>query len=148
MEDYLPITKRRVPSNGFKKGKSGNPKGRPKGKQSISTYLKKYLTAKIKVTHPISGKDMKMPVAEILALKLISIAVKGQGDRLAIMDIINRLEGVLSSHITSEGQIEKSVNVYNIINNLKEGELLEYLKSNRSSSEANSSEGASEQISD
>ena len=76
-----------------KPGETHNPNGRPKGSKNISTYLRALLEESLEVHNPISGQKEKKKIAEILAIKLATIALKGEGDRQAINDVIDRLEG-------------------------------------------------------
>ena len=78
----------------FKPGESGNPAGRPKGGKNLSTILQKIVDGNAAT---IFGKD-KIPssmhdktVGELLMLKLVALGIKD--DRMAIGDVIDRLEG-------------------------------------------------------
>lgn len=57
----------------FKKGKSGNPKGRPKKQDDIYMLLQRVLRRKVRV----SGADRKMPIREALIRKLRERALSG-----------------------------------------------------------------------
>ena len=57
----------------FKKGKSGNPKGRPKKKDDIFTLLQRVLKRKVRV----NGADQQMPIREALIRKLRELALSG-----------------------------------------------------------------------
>ncbi|MFO8126532.1 DUF5681 domain-containing protein [Yoonia sp.] len=63
----------------FKKGKSGNPKGRPKKKDDLYTLLQRVLKRKVRV----SGAGQQMQVREALIRKLRELALSG--DRRAIV---------------------------------------------------------------
>lgn len=77
----------------WKKGQSGNPKGRPKGAISISSLLKKVLDRKITVKEiELTGeKDCKKKVQELIAMKLASEALNGNVQ--AAKEIFDRIEG-------------------------------------------------------
>jgi hypothetical protein len=81
----------------YKKGQTGNPNGRPKGGKNISTYLKLLMDEEMSTTDMFSQKkSMKKTVADIIAVKLIALAIKsnkGKGDLAAINTIMDRLEG-------------------------------------------------------
>jgi len=62
----------------FRKGKSGNPKGRPKKSEDIYTVLNRALSRKVTV----QGVDRKIPMREALILKLRELALSG--DRRAL----------------------------------------------------------------
>lgn len=59
----------------FQKGKSGNPKGRPKGAKSASTIARELFLKPVTVI--ANGKPKKMPVFAALVAKLISAAMNG-----------------------------------------------------------------------
>jgi hypothetical protein len=59
----------------FEKGKSGNPKGRPKGSQNLKTALKAAFDQKIPLTK--NGKSTKLLVIEALTTKLLAMALSG-----------------------------------------------------------------------
>lgn len=66
----------------FKKGRSGNPRGRPKKKEDeIMTLLKKILNEKIPVT--IHGEKVEISQYEALMRSILSQATKGHGPSLA-----------------------------------------------------------------
>jgi len=101
----------------FQKGKSGNPKGRPKSgkskkEQSILAILKKYQNEKVLVTE--NGKTQKIPKIAVAAKQLINKAAAGDEKaireltRIALIEERNRpklrwLEGVdeeqLKNHV-------------------------------------------------
>lgn len=59
----------------FQKGKSGNPKGRPKGAKSIKTIVEDRLSQKIMVT--IGGKKKSLTKKEAIIEHMIANALKG-----------------------------------------------------------------------
>jgi len=61
----------------FKKGESGNPKGRPKGSLNRSTIVRKWLEALENAKNPITGKLESMSQEDIITLALIKKARKG-----------------------------------------------------------------------
>lgn len=84
------------PTNGFKKGKSGNPKGRPKSEWTWSGILREFADQELK------GKTKKEWVAE----SLYNQAIKG--NVVAIKEIGDRLEGkTLPSERPSEQDIAR-----------------------------------------
>ncbi len=60
----------------FPPGKSGNPKGRPKGAKSAQDIWLEVFLKPVTVTH--NGKTTKKPVIIALAWKLIAAAMKGE----------------------------------------------------------------------
>jgi Family of unknown function (DUF5681) len=59
----------------FQKGKSGNPKGRPKGSKSPSTLANEMFLKLVTVT--VNGKPTKMPVIAALIARMLSAAMNG-----------------------------------------------------------------------
>ncbi len=60
----------------FKKGKRGNPKGKPKGARSIAVCLDDALSSK--VTHTENGKSRKVPRLQAIMHRLSSDALRGE----------------------------------------------------------------------
>lgn len=61
----------------FKKGQSGNPKGRPKGSKNRSTIIKKWLEVEEKAINPITGEEELLSQEDIISLQAIGKARKG-----------------------------------------------------------------------
>lgn len=59
----------------FKKGQSGNPKGRPRGSQNLATLLDKLMDTDILVSS--GGKQQKLTRQEAMLLSQINKAMKG-----------------------------------------------------------------------
>ncbi|WP_170331374.1 DUF5681 domain-containing protein [Ruegeria arenilitoris] len=59
----------------FKKGRSGNPKGRPKGAKGVNASLKRELEAKITVRE--GNREVRISKAEAIAKRLTAGALKG-----------------------------------------------------------------------
>lgn len=75
----------------FAKGKSGNPKGYPKGRPNMTTLLRHWLDQKEWIINPMTGEAIKISVADTVLLALITQARKGNVQ--AINAIQDRLEG-------------------------------------------------------
>ena len=75
----------------FKKGESGNPKGRPEGTLNAKTIIKKWLEAKDKFRNPITGEEEHLSQYDIIAIQQIAKARKG--DTKAFEAVLDRVEG-------------------------------------------------------
>ena len=86
----------------FEKGKSGNPKGRPKGARSLSTILREMLEEPIEIV--VDGKKERREFREVIIRKLLKKA--NDGDIRAIQEIFDRVEGRAQQKIdhTSGGE--------------------------------------------
>lgn len=83
-------------STQFKKGQSGNPKGRKKGTLSLTTLLRKELARIVD-----DGKGNKTQRAIRFVQKLMDNADAGNG--VAIREVYNRVEGVQAKTLKIEG---------------------------------------------
>ncbi len=59
----------------FKKGQSGNPRGRRKGSKNISTLLTDAMLRRVTLT--VNGQVTTMPVLDALAIQSVNSAVSG-----------------------------------------------------------------------
>jgi hypothetical protein len=75
----------------FKKGKSGNPKGYPKGQLNASTIIKYWLGQKEVIENPITGKIERLTQTDIVTLTTIAHARKG--NMAAVRELLDRTEG-------------------------------------------------------
>jgi hypothetical protein len=67
----------------FRKGSSGNPKGRPKGSVSLEGLTRKFAMKKQVVK--IGGKRQKLSRLEIIVLKLTALAASGKPAAVRLM---------------------------------------------------------------
>jgi hypothetical protein len=89
------VSRKRKPSEGavgygrppkatqFKKGKSGNPKGRPKGSRPIGAVLQDVLSQRIPVTE--NGKTRRLPALEVMLRRLANDAMRSEPVALKLM---------------------------------------------------------------
>ena len=79
---------RRPPASGqFKKGSSGNPKGRPKGSKNFLTLLDKELAQTIVVTE--NGKKKKVSRMQAMVKRIVAGAL--QGDQKSLLTLVEIL---------------------------------------------------------
>jgi hypothetical protein len=76
----------------FRKGTTGNPKGRPKGSKNMSTYLME--AARDQVTATIGGKRRKISKIQATAMQLATKAASG--DQAAINKFLDWMDQVES----------------------------------------------------
>jgi len=93
----------------FKKGQSGNPKGKPKGTVSITTHLKRLMNKKISVPE-LTGSDDKLTVKELIALRLIKDAIDGKHHAQNI--ILERLEGKVTQKVEQNTTVVDMPSIY------------------------------------
>lgn len=82
----------------FKKGRSGNPRGRPKGTLNVATTLRKALSAPVKVTE--RGKSKTMTKLDVAIQQQTNKAAAGDGRALKLL-------GQLLREATDEGAATK-----------------------------------------
>ena len=86
----------------FKKGQSGNPKGRPKGSLDSATIIRKWLEAKSEYTNPITKKKELGQLFDEVVIGLIAKARKG--DARAFEALLDRAEG----RVTQKHEIKEA----------------------------------------
>lgn len=74
----------------FRKGQSGNPKGRPKGAKGLNASLKRELESKITIRE--GNREIRVSKAEAMAKRLATSALKG--DMKALMALL-KIDAVL-----------------------------------------------------
>lgn len=92
---------RRPPPGGqFKKGASGNPKGRPKGSKNFFTLLEQELNQMITVNE--GGRRKTVTRMQAIVMRLISAALQGDPKAVAaLLDLLRRNGG--GEQATPEG---------------------------------------------
>lgn len=87
-------------STQFKKGQTGNPKGRPKGARGLKTDLFEELSAKVSVIE--NGKTQKITKQRVVIKRLVEKAAKGD------MRAVTKLIDLNIAMFGLEGEIAKS----------------------------------------
>lgn len=121
-QSALPNTRVIIGRNGaeltpFEPGKSGNPKGRPKGRLNLKTIMKRLLDEETLVE--INGKRFTMSRAEFMMLEKFRLATssENEGVRLrAIMDIEDRMDGTPVQSDTKADQTDEKPIIWVIPN--------------------------------
>lgn len=78
----------------FKKGTSGNPKGRRKGARNEATILRELMEQKVEVRQ--SGKTRKFIVLEALLRKLVDDAFKNNHNAMKL--VLDRYRSIAAAH--------------------------------------------------
>src|SRR6266851_8865101 len=80
----------------FKKGESGNPKGRPKGSKNVATLLEKELKQRVMITE--NGRRRSITKQEAMVKHLVNKAVSGDRPLMQLLlDEIRLLEARVAS---------------------------------------------------
>lgn len=88
----------------FKPGRSGNPRGRPKGARGVARLLSDTLAQKITVTE--GGQSRRISKLEALILSLVTKAIKGDVRAMApLLKLIQAYEG------TSEREDDRGLTI-------------------------------------
>lgn len=92
----------------FKPGKSGNPKGRPKGTRNFNTDLDEILRKKIPVTKDGTRKNVSTQLAALM--RLADKALKGDGPSLSKFLDLAKQRGDEQEMQASERKLSKEEN--------------------------------------
>lgn len=91
--DYVVGYRRPPKATQFAPGKSGNPRGRPKGRRSVGAVLHDILQQKIAVTE--HGKTRRIPALEVMLRRLANDAMRS--DQRAIKLLLSLLDRYAAS---------------------------------------------------
>jgi hypothetical protein len=109
------------PHTRFRKGQSGNPKGRPKGAKSFATEVQEELDARVPITE--NGKSLKITKRKAVAKQLVNKSAAGDFKAMpTLLDQIQVLEGRSESDLTDDalGQPEDALVMESIIRRIRE----------------------------
>jgi hypothetical protein len=81
--DYVIGYRRPPKATRFTAGKSGNPKGRPKGSRSVGAMLQGIIQQKIAVTE--NGKTRRIPALEVMLRRLVNDAMRSDPRALKLL---------------------------------------------------------------
>jgi hypothetical protein len=93
-----------IPNNKpFKKGQSGNPNGRPKGRRNRATLVREWLEVAQNVKNPLTGEMEQLEQQDLIVLALIKKA--RSGDVQAARELMDSAHGkvVQITDITTGG---------------------------------------------
>lgn len=94
----------------FKKGKSGNPRGRPKKQDNVYTLLQRVLKRKVRQ----KGSERQIPVSEALIRKLREQALSGDSRAINLQRRIMDEAGVnQTEHFDPEEKKQRVLNALN-----------------------------------
>lgn len=115
----------------YKKGKSGNPKGRPRGSRNMAVLFRKGLDDKVAITE--KGKQKKITVREAIVQRALIEAMKGKDKA------IERIMKIYARHFKAEedlpAQAVKAQEAY--LETLSVEELQEIIKKYNAAAEEN-----------
>jgi hypothetical protein len=80
----------------FKKGQSGNPKGRPKGTKNFKTDLEEELKEQVKITE--DGRDDLISKQRVIVKRLVQKAINGD---MRAVEILTKL---VAQHLNSDSE--------------------------------------------
>jgi hypothetical protein len=83
VSDYVVGYGRPPKKTQFKKGKSGNPRGRPKGTRTVGAVLQDILGQRIAVTE--NGRTRRLPALEVMLRRLANDAMRNEPAALKLM---------------------------------------------------------------
>lgn len=95
-----------------KKGEIRNPNGRGKGHLNVKTRMLKLFKTVVEQQNPLTGKDEKFTVDEMLDMALVGKALSG--DVPAYREIMDRVEGKIVTPIEVDGLNNETDIVLNI----------------------------------
>ena len=89
----------------FKKGKSGNPRGRPRKQEDLDTVLHRVLNRKVRV----KDDDQTMPIRDALMRKLRELALQGDRQALALQRRIIDESGIADPNSCSPDEKKRRI---------------------------------------
>jgi len=82
----------------FAAGKSGNPRGRPKGSRTLGAVLQDILRQKIAVTE--NGETRRIPALEVMLRRLVNDALRSDGKAMKLLlSLVDRYADVTEAKV-------------------------------------------------
>lgn len=91
----------------WKKGQSGNPRGRPKGRTNVRNFVEWWLSQETQITNPIPGHKAPKFKGKVIDEILLALLAKARkGNVAAISELFDRLDGRpgTSLDLTTKGE--------------------------------------------
>lgn len=101
-----PVSEKALMAHRWKKGQSGNPKGRARGTK-LKTRLKNILKQEIEMICPFSDQMESKEVGEWLMLKLVGSGLRE--DIQSIREIMDRVDGPIQKAVQEENTESEDV---------------------------------------
>ena len=89
----------------FKKGKSGNPRGRPRKREDLNTVLHRLLNRKVRV----KDNDQRLAIRDALIWKLREMALQGDKQALALQRRIIEDSGIADPDAISPEELREKL---------------------------------------
>ncbi|NKW71434.1 hypothetical protein HGD85_00245 [Rhodobacteraceae bacterium R_SAG10] len=89
----------------FKKGKSGNPRGRPRKPKDLNTVLQQVLNRKVR----IRDEERKIPIRDALIGKLRELALQGDKQALSLQRRIVEEADLAHTDVHAAAEIKEKV---------------------------------------
>jgi len=89
----------------FRKGKSGNPRGRPRKPKDLNTVLQQVLNRKVR----IRDEERRMPIRDALIWKLLELALQGDKQALSLQRQIIEEAGLAQTDVHDPEAIREKV---------------------------------------
>ena len=85
----------------FQKGKSGNPKGRPKGTKDAASIMNEMFLKPLTIVQ--NGKPTKIPTTGVVLVRLLTLAIKGDQKAIKLaLDTYTKFIGTKDSSSIAE----------------------------------------------
>jgi len=102
----------------WKKGQSGNPKGKPKGAKNRSTILKELAELRTKGIDPVTGEEVWMTNEYRMAMAVIEKVIE-KGDHQALNMVLDSIYGKQKDSVDKHNSEEINHDMRNIIARIK-----------------------------
>jgi hypothetical protein len=112
------MSKEDIVKHQWTKGKSGNPKGKPKGAKNRSTILKEIAELRTKGIHPVTGEEVWMTNEYRMAMAVIEKVIQ-KGDAQGLNMVLDSIYGKQKDSVDIHTSEEVNHDFRNIIARIK-----------------------------